>query len=192
MDSYKEPRPNLNGINMTASLNAPAQAPASASSTDRQPEPSMGFLLADVARLMRRNFDRRAQQIGLSRAQWQVLAWLKRNEGISQAALADLLEMSPMTLVRLIDKLESSGLVQRRPKPGDRRSYQLYLADHAHPMLDRLWEMGAETRRQAQAGMSKAQETTLIDTLNMIRRNLVEADAENGNRSAKLQAVENA
>ena len=61
--------------------------------TDRQPEPNMGFLLADVARLMRRNFDRRAQQIGLSRAQWQVLAWLKRNEGISQAALADLLEM---------------------------------------------------------------------------------------------------
>ena len=160
--------------------------------TDRQPEPSMGFLIADVARLMRRNFDRRAQQIGLSRAQWQVLAWLKRNEGISQAGLADLLEMSPMTLVRLIDKLESSGLVQRRPKPGDRRSYQLYLADHAHPLLDRLWEMGAETRRQAQGGMSKAQETMLIDILHTIRRNLAEADSGSADHPVKLRAVENA
>jgi DNA-binding MarR family transcriptional regulator len=160
--------------------------------TDRQPEPNMGFLLADVARLMRRNFDRRAQQIGLSRAQWQVLAWLKRNEGISQAALADLLEMSPMTLVRLIDKLETAGLVQRRPKPGDRRSYQLYLADHAHPLLDRLWDMGAETRRQAQAGMSKMQEMMLVEALNTIRRNLVEADSDSANRPVKLQAVENA
>ena len=160
--------------------------------TDRQPEPNMGFLIADVARLMRRNFDRRAQQIGLSRAQWQVLAWLKRNEGISQAALADLLEMSPMTLVRLIDKLESAGLVQRRPKPGDRRSYQLYLADHAHPMLDRLWEMGAETRRQAQGGMSKAQETMLVDMLHTLRRNLVEADSDSANGPVKLRAVENA
>jgi DNA-binding MarR family transcriptional regulator len=160
--------------------------------SDRQPEPNMGFLLADVARLMRRNFDRRAQQVGLSRAQWQVLAWLKRNEGISQAALADLLEMSPMTLVRLIDKLEAAGLVQRRPRPGDRRSYQLYLADHAHPLLDRLWEMGAETRRQAQAGISKADEALLLDVLTTIRRNLSEADAASDSPPAKQQTAGNA
>src|ERR1700682_3325540 len=160
--------------------------------SDRQPEPNMGFLLADVARLMRRNFDRRAQQIGLSRAQWQVLAWLKRNEGISQAGLADLLERSPMTLVRLIDKLEAAGLVQRRPKPGDRRSYQLYLADHAHPLLDRLWEMGAETRREAQAGISKADEALLMEVLATIRRNLVEADAAPSTQSRKQHASDNA
>ena len=160
--------------------------------SNRQPEPSMGFLIADVARLMRRNFDRRAQQIGLSRAQWQVLAWLKRNEGISQAALADLLEMSPMTLVRLIDKLEAAGLVQRHPRPCDRRSYQLYLADHAHPLLDRLWEMGAETRRQAQAGISKADEALLLDALTIIRRNLSEADAASDSQPAKQQAADNA
>jgi DNA-binding MarR family transcriptional regulator len=160
--------------------------------SDRQPEPSMGFLIADVARLMRRNFDRRAQQIGLTRAQWQVLTWLKRNEGISQAALADLLEMSPMTLVRLIDKLETAGLVERRPRPGDRRSYQLYLADHAHPLLDRLWEMGAETRRQAQAGISKADEALLLDVLTTIRRNLSEADAASDGQPPKQQAAGNA
>ena len=160
--------------------------------SNRQPEPSMGFLIADVARLMRRNFDRRAQQIGLTRAQWQVLSWLKRNEGISQAALADLLEMSPMTLVRLIDKLETAGLVERRPRPGDRRSYQLYLADHAHPLLDRLWEMGAETRRQAQAGISKADEALLFDVLTTIRRNLSEADAASDGQPPKQQTAGNA
>jgi MarR family transcriptional regulator for hemolysin len=160
--------------------------------SDHQPEPSMGFLLADVARLMRRNFDRRAQQIGLSRAQWQVLAWLKRNEGISQASLAELLEMSPMTLVRLIDKLEAGGLIQRRPRPGDRRSYQLYLADHAHPLLDRLWEMGAQTRRQAQAGVSMAEEALLLDVLTTIRRNLAEADAASDGQLAEHPATDNA
>jgi DNA-binding MarR family transcriptional regulator len=160
--------------------------------SDLQPEPSMGFLIADVARLMRRNFDRRAQQIDLSRAQWQVLAWLKRNEGISQAALADLLEMSPMTLVRLIDKLEAAGLVQRRPRPGDRRSYRLYLADHAHPILDRLWHMGAETRRQAQAGVSKAEEALLLNVLTTIRRNLAEADTTHAGQPVKQEAADNA
>jgi len=65
--------------------------------SNSQPEESIGFLISDVSRLLRRNFDKRAQKIGLSRAQWQVLAWLKRNEGISQTQLADLLEMSPMT-----------------------------------------------------------------------------------------------
>src|SRR5579875_3737120 len=113
-----------------------------------QPERSFGFLMADAARLLTRNFDRRAQKLGLSRAQWQVLAWLKRNEGISQTGLADLLEMSPMTLVRLIDRLEAAGMVERRPDPADRRVYRLYLGHGAHPALDQLWAMGAETRRQ--------------------------------------------
>src|SRR4029077_11754875 len=145
--------------------------------SDRQPEPSMGFLLADVARLMRRNFDRRAQQIGLSRAQWQVLAWLKRNEGISQTQLADLLEMSPMTLVRLIDRLEMNGLGERRAHPTDRRVYQLFLAGHAHPSLDRLWSMGAETREEALEGITPEVEVAMLKALAKIRKNLIAADA---------------
>src|SRR5262249_14632668 len=99
--------------------------------SESKPEQSIGFLISDVSRLLRRNFDKRAQKIGLSRAQWQVLAWLKRNEGISQTQRADLLEMSPMTLVRLIDRLEMNGLVERRAHPTDRRIYQLFLAGHA-------------------------------------------------------------
>ncbi|MEA2782758.1 MAG: hypothetical protein QOK29_4302 [Rhodospirillaceae bacterium] len=149
-----------------------------------EPERSFGFLIADVARLLTRNFDRRAQKIGLSRAQWQVLAWLKRNEGISQTQLADLLEMSPMTLVRLVDRLEASGMVQRRADPADRRIYRLYLAGHAHPALDKLWEMGAETRREALPGISAAEEKALIDTLSRIRKNLIGLEGNSGRREA--------
>jgi len=145
--------------------------------TESKPEQSIGFLISDVSRLLRRNFDKRAQKIGLSRAQWQVLAWLKRNEGISQTQLADLLEMSPMTLVRLIDRLEMNGLVERRAHPTDRRIYQLFLAGHAHPSLDRLWAMGAETKREAMTGIPPETEVLLMEALIRIRRNLIEADA---------------
>jgi MarR family transcriptional regulator, transcriptional regulator for hemolysin len=144
---------------------------------ESKPEQSIGFLISDVSRLLRRNFDKRAQKIGLSRAQWQVLAWLKRNEGISQTQLADLLEMSPMTLVRLIDRLEMSGLVERRAHPTDRRIYQLFLAGHAHPSLDRLWAMGAETKAEAMSGIPAETEALLMEALTKIRKNLIDADA---------------
>jgi DNA-binding MarR family transcriptional regulator len=143
-----------------------------------QPERSIGFLIADVARLLTRNFDRKAQKFELSRAQWQVLAWLKRNEGISQTGLADMLEMSPMTLMRHVDKLEASGLVERRAHPVDRRIYQLYLGRQAHPMLDRLWELGRQTREEALGNLPKTEEEVLLKALSRMRQNLI--DAENG------------
>jgi MarR family transcriptional regulator, transcriptional regulator for hemolysin len=155
-----------------------------------QPEESIGFLISDVSRLLRRNFDKRAQKIGLSRAQWQVLAWLKRNEGISQTQLADLLEMSPMTLVRLIDRLEMNGLVERRPHPTDRRVYQLFLAGHAHPSLDRLWSMGAETRDEALEGIPQEVEAALLKALAKIRKNLIAADARVPERIEDIEEVE--
>ncbi len=160
-------------------MEKPAPTPSTA------PEQSFGFLLADVSRLLRRNFDKRAQKIGLSRAQWQVLAWLKRNEGISQTKLADLLEMSPMTLVRLIDRLEMQGLVERRAHPSDRRVYQLYLAGKAQPSLDRLWAMGAETRAEALAGVAPEVERALIEVLVKIRKNLIAADAREDEAAVK-------
>ena len=86
------------------------------------PEKSFGFLLYDAARLLRRDFERRAKQLGLTRAQWSVLAHLARNEGTNQAAAADVLEIEPITLVRLLDRLEAAGWVERRPDPNDRRA----------------------------------------------------------------------
>jgi MarR family transcriptional regulator for hemolysin len=141
-----------------------------------QPERSIGFLIADVARLLTRNFDRKAQKFELSRAQWQVLAWLKRNEGISQTGLADMLEMSPMTLMRHVDKLEATGLVERRAHPADRRIYQLYLGPEAHPTLDRLWELGSKTREEALRNLPRAEEEVLLRALSRMRQNLIDAE----------------
>ena len=95
--------------------------------------PTLGFLLHDVARLLRKRFEQRARDLGLTRSQWQTLAYLNRNEGIHQSGLADILEIEPITLVRILDRLEERGLVERRRHPTDRRIWLLYLKDAARP-----------------------------------------------------------
>lgn len=144
--------------------------------TDYNPERSFGFLLYDAARLLRRDFDRRARSLGLTRAQWSVLAHLKRNEGSKQAAVADTLELEPITLVRLLDRLEAAGWVERRPDPGDRRARQLYLTDKARPVLDQLMALAAETRAVALAGFSEPEREILIEALTKVRANLTSRD----------------
>ena len=94
---------------------------------------TFGFLLHDTARLLRRDFERRSKGTGLTRAQWAVLAYVARNEGSNQAALADMLDIEPITLVRLLDKLEAAGLVERRPDPADRRASPLDYSAAALP-----------------------------------------------------------
>src|SRR3954447_25460282 len=98
------------------------------------PDRHLGFLLHDVARLLRTRFDQRARVLGLSRAQWSVLAHLSRNEGIRQNALADILEVEPITLARLLDRLEESGMVERRVDPNDRRARRLFVCPAAPPL----------------------------------------------------------
>src|SRR5260370_13640124 len=83
--------------------------------------PTLGFLLHDVARLLRRRFEQNARGSGLTRSQWQVLAYLANNEGINQSGLADLLEIQPITLCRIVDKLQTPGLIERHPHPSHRR-----------------------------------------------------------------------
>src|SRR5260221_11485482 len=119
------------------------------------PEKSFGFLLYDAARLYRRDFERRAKQLGLTRAQWSVLAHLARNEGTNQAAAADVLEIEPITLVRLLDRLEASGWVESRADPNDRRARLLYLTDKAPPILDPMYALSMESRERALTGVKK-------------------------------------
>ncbi|WP_343040081.1 helix-turn-helix domain-containing protein [Parasphingorhabdus halotolerans] len=78
---------------------------------------NIGFLIGDISRLIRRTFDERAKEIGVTRPQWRVLTWLQRNEGISQGALAELLELDAMTICRMVDRLEAAELVERRSDP---------------------------------------------------------------------------
>jgi DNA-binding MarR family transcriptional regulator len=133
---------------------------------------TFGFLLHDAARLLRRDFERRSKGTGLTRAQWAVLAYVARNEGSSQAALADMLEIEPITLVRLLDKLEAAGLVERRPDPADRRVRRLHLTAATGPLLTQLQDLAAETRECALAGLSEAERRQLTELLTKVRGNL--------------------
>jgi DNA-binding MarR family transcriptional regulator len=138
---------------------------------------TIGFLLHDTARLMRRDFERRARALGLTRAQWQTLFHLHRNEGCNQVTLADLLEVEPITLARVIDRLEASGLVERRADPGDRRARLLFLGGRAHPLLDELKTLGAQTREIAMAGLSEDERNQLWTLVSRMRANLSNRDA---------------
>lgn len=147
---------------------------------------SLGFLLADVSRLVRRRFDQRASGLGLTRAQWRVLAQLRRREGINQTALAEILEIEPITLGRHIDRLVEKGFVERRPDPADRRAWRLHLRSEVQPVLDRLREMSRSTSGEALHGLTAADTDRLIEMLLKIKGNMLALDAaETGARSEK-------
>lgn len=135
-----------------------------------------GFLLHDVARLLRRRFDRRAQSLGLTRAQWSVLFHLDRNEGITQACLAQLMELQPITLARLLDRLEADGWAERRAHPRDRRAKCLYLKPRALPVLEEMQAISREIRAEAVAGLSSEAFEALLDALGHIKGNLQELE----------------
>jgi DNA-binding MarR family transcriptional regulator len=138
------------------------------------PERSFGFLLHDIARLLRKKFDQRARSLNLSRAQWQLLVHLSRHEGINQSGLAEILEIENITLGRLVDRMEEAGWVERRPDPGDRRARLLYTTRKVAPVMERMRELAEATRNEALAGLSPAQRNALTDTLIQIRGNLSE------------------
>ncbi len=133
---------------------------------------SLGFLLADVSRLMRRTFDERARTIGVTRPQWRVLTMLIRHEGTNQGNLADLLEVEPITLCRMVDRLAEAGLVERRADPSDRRAWRLFLTDKAQPLLADLRALAEAMFEGALNGLSDIQQNELTAMLETIRSNL--------------------
>ena len=133
---------------------------------------TIGFLLHDTARLMRRDFERRSKGTGLTRAQWAVLAHLARSEGSSQAALADILDIEPITLVRLLDRLEDAGWVERRPDPDDRRVRRLFLTETARPLMEQFEQLASATREASLAGLTAEERQQLVDLLMRVRGNL--------------------
>lgn len=134
--------------------------------------PNVGSLLADVLRLVRKKFKNDPEVENLTLAQAKALGVIARNEGIKQVDIAELLEIKPMTLVRVIDQLVEEGLVERRPSPSDRRAHLLYLLPAAKPQLEvvlkvsnRLWDVGFD-------GLTEEQKTQFLKTLEHIHRNL--------------------
>ncbi len=133
---------------------------------------SFAFLLSDASRLIRRRFDARARTLGVSRAQWQVLFALSRNEGINQTGLADWLEVETITLCRMVDRLADAGLVERRPDPSDRRAWRLHLTDAAHPLLDQLKTLGDAVVADAVVDISADDLAATLAVLTAVRTNL--------------------
>jgi MarR family transcriptional regulator, transcriptional regulator for hemolysin len=119
------------------------------------------FLLHDVARLLRVDADKRARAHGMTRAQWGILIWLERQPGLSQKELAELLEVEPITVARLIDRLEVRGMVERRPDPKDRRIWRLHLCPPAHGVLREI----DRQRQQMRALLIGGLDETTIDTM---------------------------
>lgn len=141
------------------------------------------FLLHDVARLLRVDADKRARAHDMTRAQWGILIWLERQPGISQKELAELLEVEPITVARLIDRLEARGMVERRPDPKDRRIWRLHLRPDAYPMLDEIAVQRAEIRAMLTQGIDRVTLDSMTEVLLRMKAALVH-EAHAGRRPA--------
>lgn len=148
-----------------------------------------GYLIQDVARLLRVAFDRRVRHMGLTRAQWFVLAHLYRDDGRTQRALADELDMEPAPLGRLIDRLEESGWVRRAPAPGDRRAKLIFLTDRILHLIEELRAAADNLYLDAFKGLSAKRVDEFIEALAIAKTNLVELAAEPAERAAAEAAA---
>jgi DNA-binding MarR family transcriptional regulator len=133
---------------------------------------SLGFLLSDVSRLLRRRFDERARATGASVAQWRALKTLSRRPGINQGQLAEILEVEPITACRMIDRLEEAGFVERRRDPSDRRAWRIHLTEKAGPVLDELHVLAGDLIEETLQGFNPRQREDLIAALEGLHANL--------------------
>ena len=134
---------------------------------------NFGFILHDVARLLRLSYDRRMKALGLTRSQWWVLTHLYRNDGVTQAELADLLEIDRPALGRLLDRLEVSGWVTRKDDTKDRRAKRVFLTDEVEPAMKAMRHAAADMRKEALVGISESDQDRFIDILLRLKTNLI-------------------
>ena len=133
------------------------------------------FALFEVQRLLRLYADKQASRYGLTRAQWAVLAKLERTEGLKQTEVAELMEMQPITLTRLIDKLCQADLIERRSDETDRRVNRLYLTKTARPMMAKLAALRSEITRAALADISVPDAHRFVEQLETVKDNVRQA-----------------
>jgi DNA-binding MarR family transcriptional regulator len=133
---------------------------------------NLGFLIGDVSRLLRRAFDERAREIGVTRPQWRVLTALNRMQGCNQGTLADYLDVEPITLCRMVDRLAEAGLVERRANPADRRAWLLYLTEAGASRVAELRPLAIELFDDAMEGLDAAEQEALEAALDRVRINL--------------------
>ena len=145
----------------------------------RKPPPpnTTTSLLLEIGRLHREAFKRRARHLKLTQSQTMAMAWISKQPGITQSGLAEKLEVHPVTVTQLVDRLQRAGWVRRETHADDRRAFCLYTTDKAEPILDELWKIAAEARAHALRGLSAAEQQQLDALLLRIKSNLVAPSA---------------
>jgi DNA-binding MarR family transcriptional regulator len=133
---------------------------------------SFGYLLGDVTLLFRKHFDRRAVKFGLTRAQWRATKMLYHREGLRQNELAEFLEMEPIAVGRVIDRLQAAGFVERRPDPKDRRAWRLYVTDQAKVIVGDMEVIARELRRDVTRGIDHDELKKALAVIGQIKENL--------------------
>src|SRR5262249_246125 len=140
------------------------------------------FTIMDVARLLKTYADQHGRQFGISRAQWAVLVRIDRNEGLNQSELADMLDLQPITLTRLLDRLADNGLIERRADPHDRRANRLYLKPAAKPPLAPPADLSGDMMEAVLDGISANSIERMLKELGAVKDNLRSAIATNANQ----------
>ncbi|MCA0393334.1 MAG: MarR family transcriptional regulator [Proteobacteria bacterium] len=140
--------------------------------------PTLGYLIADLTRLFGRVFDRRAAHLGLTRAQWRALKRIHDRQGLSQVELADELDMEPIAVGRVVDRLQKAGFVERRADPDDRRRWRLHLLPQAMQVMDGIVDVSTQLRSEALEGLSDDDVEATLQALRHIRDNLVRLDRD--------------
>lgn len=140
---------------------------------------TLPFEIAETAHALKRAFDRRAATLGVTRAQWKVLFRLQRQPGLRQVELADMLDIEPITLSRIVDRLEEAGWVARRADPADRRAWRLEVTAKAQPLIVKLRTLAEELMEQAFAGLTEPELELMRGKLTKIRENIANANSQN-------------
>jgi DNA-binding MarR family transcriptional regulator len=150
---------------------------------------NFGFLLKDVSRRHVQRFEEHARRLSLTLSQCRTLVRLSENEGVSQARLAVLADVEPMTMVRTLDRMEADGLVERRADPADRRARRLYLTARGRPLVEEIWKLSDRTRAELFAGIGARERQTFMDVLERIHANASAlAPLDQGARSPRSAA----
>ncbi|MBB6186565.1 MarR family transcriptional regulator [Rhodanobacter sp. MP7CTX1] len=137
---------------------------------------SFGYLLSDVTLLFRKHFDRRAVKFGLTRAQWRATKVLYHREGLRQTELAEFLEMEPIAVGRVIDRLQAAGFVERRHDPKDRRAWRLHTTEQARVIVDDMELIARDLRKDATVGIDYDELEQALAVINRIKENLLALD----------------
>lgn len=133
---------------------------------------TIGTMVGQVSRLFRRSFDERARQIGVTRPQWQVLVIVSRNPGMNQGGVAEILEVEPITVGRMIDRMQDAQLIERRADPADRRAWRLHLTAKGQSLMEQLRPLGVETLESALEGIGPDERIVLREGLEQMLANL--------------------